>query len=158
MAASAIPLIGYSDRLSVRPGDTIAFKVSCTSSEPYDAKLVRITCGDPNPAGPGIKEADIPAEFTGSYPSRLQDIHLGSYAKVIPGSAFDGVDRLTFAATIWPTHLSKPDQGVLCRFDAESGNGVALMVGPDGVDALVCLLYTSPSPRDATLSRMPSSA
>jgi len=137
MAASTIPLIGYSDRLSVRPGDTIAFKVSCTSSEPYDAKLVRITCGDPNPAGPGIKEADIPAEFTGSYPSRLQDIHLGSYAKVIPGSAFDGVDRLTFAATIWPTHLSKPDQGVLCRFDAESGNGVALMVGPDGVDALV---------------------
>ena len=26
------------------------------------------------------------------------------------------------------------------------------------VDALTCLLYTSPSPRDATLSRMPSSA
>ena len=25
-------------------------------------------------------------------------------------------------------------------------------------DALACLLYTSPSPRDATLSRMPSSA
>ena len=30
----------------------------------------------------------------------------------------------------------------------------------EGVDPtiLVCLLYTSPSPRDATLSRMPSSA
>ena len=26
------------------------------------------------------------------------------------------------------------------------------------VDAISCLLYTSPSPRDATLSRMPSSA
>jgi len=25
-------------------------------------------------------------------------------------------------------------------------------------EALTCLLYTSPSPRDATLSRMPSSA
>ena len=25
-------------------------------------------------------------------------------------------------------------------------------------EALICLLYTSPSPRDATLSRMPSSA
>ena len=25
-------------------------------------------------------------------------------------------------------------------------------------DDLICLLYTSPSPRDATLSRMPSSA
>ena len=27
-----------------------------------------------------------------------------------------------------------------------------------GVDIMICLLYTSPSPRDATLSRMPSSA
>ena len=26
------------------------------------------------------------------------------------------------------------------------------------IDNLACLLYTSPSPRDATLSRMPSSA
>ena len=30
--------------------------------------------------------------------------------------------------------------------------------GKDGVGAKICLLYTSPSPRDATLSRMPSSA
>ena len=30
--------------------------------------------------------------------------------------------------------------------------------GPGIAEAYVCLLYTSPSPRDATLSRMPSSA
>ena len=30
--------------------------------------------------------------------------------------------------------------------------------GPTGVYFQTCLLYTSPSPRDATLSRMPSSA
>ena len=29
---------------------------------------------------------------------------------------------------------------------------------PTNLDAALCLLYTSPSPRDATLSRMPSSA
>ena len=28
----------------------------------------------------------------------------------------------------------------------------------DWIDPIACLLYTSPSPRDATLSRMPSSA
>ena len=34
-----------------------------------------------------------------------------------------------------------------------------MVVAPTGVAALnICLLYTSPSPRDATLSRMPSSA
>ena len=31
-------------------------------------------------------------------------------------------------------------------------------VFPDGTKLVTCLLYTSPSPRDATLSRMPSSA
>ena len=52
------------------------------------------------------------------------------------------------------------------EFDGKSWNGLG---GPDGVmtafDGHVtfqnfdgCLLYTSPSPRDATLSRMPSSA
>ena len=39
----------------------------------------------------------------------------------------------------------------------------AMMIDKKGVDEVIdiltpCLLYTSPSPRDATLSRMPSSA
>ena len=38
----------------------------------------------------------------------------------------------------------------------EKGERIALM-GPSG-SGKSCLLYTSPSPRDATLSRMPSSA
>ena len=40
------------------------------------------------------------------------------------------------------------------RFAAHHG----MKIGTDGVQLLGCLLYTSPSPRDATLSRMPSSA
>ena len=35
--------------------------------------------------------------------------------------------------------------------DGKSGDGA-------GIQIEICLLYTSPSPRDATLSRMPSSA
>ena len=47
--------------------------------------------------------------------------------------------------------------------DSISTNGVCLTVTElpgDGywADVSTCLLYTSPSPRDATLSRMPSSA
>ena len=43
---------------------------------------------------------------------------------------------------------------------AENGCERLGAVVADGAEALasVCLLYTSPSPRDATLSRMPSSA
>ena len=34
----------------------------------------------------------------------------------------------------------------------------SLFLGPNDIPSFTCLLYTSPSPRDATLSRMPSSA
>ena len=34
----------------------------------------------------------------------------------------------------------------------------AVLIQSKNTTILVCLLYTSPSPRDATLSRMPSSA
>ena len=37
-------------------------------------------------------------------------------------------------------------------------NAVKVTLGPKGRNVVICLLYTSPSPRDATLSRMPSSA
>ena len=40
------------------------------------------------------------------------------------------------------------------RRDTEQERATALK----GLGAKICLLYTSPSPRDATLSRMPSSA
>ena len=38
----------------------------------------------------------------------------------------------------------------------QNGLGVAIVTTPQGV--MTCLLYTSPSPRDRTRSRMPSSA
>ena len=42
---------------------------------------------------------------------------------------------------------------------AQDANEAKEIVANESIDlALVCLLYTSPSPRDATLSRMPSSA
>ena len=43
-----IPLIGYGDRLSVRPGETIEFKVSSQNPAPFEASLVRIVCADPH--------------------------------------------------------------------------------------------------------------
>ena len=42
--------------------------------------------------------------------------------------------------------------------DAFLGHGLHVVAIDRDDQALGCLLYTSPSPRDATLSRMPSSA
>jgi hypothetical protein len=54
-----VPLIGYVDRFSARPGERIAVKVSSRLAEPYRADLVRITHGDANPAGPGLKFKEV---------------------------------------------------------------------------------------------------
>ena len=52
-----IDLLGYADRLAVRPGDTIAFKVSCENGATrYRADIVRLRCGDDRPDGTGFKE------------------------------------------------------------------------------------------------------
>ena len=38
------------------------------------------------------------------------------------------------------------------------GNALFQCIRLDGVNSMTCLLYTSPSPRDLSTSRMPSSA
>ena len=49
-----LPITAYADRYSAAPGETVAFKVSSAASEDYEARLVRVISGDPNPAGPGV--------------------------------------------------------------------------------------------------------
>ena len=53
-------------------------------------------------------------------------------------------------------HFELKDSGVHCTLLAPGPVRDAYI--PEEEQSIVCLLYTSPSPRDATLSRMPSSA
>ena len=48
--------------------------------------------------------------------------------------------------------------GVYTLIVTDEDNGCSATTTVEAVQNIVCLLYTSPSPRDATLSRMPSSA
>ena len=51
-----------------------------------------------------------------------------------------------------------PGPGVVVRSGGSSGGSRCCAQPSLHLDRSACLLYTSPSPRDATLSRMPSSA
>jgi N,N-dimethylformamidase len=132
-----LPLSGYADRFSVAPGETIAFKVSSTAAAPYEARLVRVISGDPNPAGPGIKEEPVRAPFAGRHPSRVQPVPLGSYLRVPDAPAFRRLTSFTAVATIWPTTPAKGRQGILARFDPAAGAGFALFVDGRGAGALI---------------------
>lgn len=127
-----LALTGYVDRLSAAPGGTLAFKVSSTLGEDYTADLVRIRCGDPNPAGPGLKVLDVDLAFGGRFRSRLQPVHLGSYATIELPAGLADVPVLTLSAIVWPTLLDRGPQAVVTVGDPAAGTGLGLEVGPQG--------------------------
>ena len=113
-----IPLLGYSDKLSVRPGDAIAFKVSSHLTEDYEARLVRIISADPNPDGPGMIEEAVDAAFAGTYPSRPQPFFPGSYVHIDRRLSL-GEHGLCLEAVIWPTLVGGKEQVVLAVGEME---------------------------------------
>jgi len=127
------PLTGYADRISVRAGETIAFKVSSHGSGPFSANLVRIVCGDPNPAGPGPTFEDQSTAFAGRFPSRAQHAWPGSYAIVDGAKAITLPQALSVEALIWPTLATDGPQTVLSRRDPRTGAGFALVLTPEGM-------------------------
>jgi N,N-dimethylformamidase len=119
------PVSGYLDRLSVRPGERLAVKVSIDGGGDYDASVVRIRHGDPNPAGPGMRLEDIPLSgFPKRMPARKQEVELGSYALVHPHKCLTA-PRLVVSVLMQPWLLKEsPGSLVSCR--DPSGAGWAL--------------------------------
>ncbi|MDG1386987.1 MAG: hypothetical protein P8P79_01015 [Halioglobus sp.] len=144
-------LVGYSTQTSVRPGNTVEFKVSVPGGGHYDADLVRIINGD------GLSRyhehfdvRPIPAQFAGSYQGLEQPLNLGSYVQVEASAALDQLGSFSAAAWIYPTFdpasYEPPDldnidpfnpptlsiaasigeQTILSRFDKTTGRGWSL--------------------------------
>ena len=98
--ARVLPITGYLDRLSGRPGQKIEVKVSTQGGGQYEADIVRIVCGDPNPSGPGLiyEQQDFGA---GTYKARSQPIDRGSYA-VVPTHRVFSAPVLWFSTYVQP--------------------------------------------------------
>ena len=83
-----LPITGYLDNVSGRPGDSFDVKVSAQGIDEYKADVVRIICSDPNPEGPGLRYEAQKFDLAGCYPPRSQLIDLGSYGEVPANSCF----------------------------------------------------------------------
>ena len=125
-------ILGYADRVSATPGETIRFMVSCDNIDRYDAELVRVIQGDINPAGPGYREEVIPHDFGGPISGRHQPIHPGSYGLVPDNPAFRALTSLGVLAAIWPTMPGDGPQTILSRQDPASGAGFRLVLDEQG--------------------------
>lgn len=126
-----IPLVGYTNRLSVRPGECIEFKLShedsvsendehCRPSSPskiekyVDTWLCRSVCADPNPDGPGIDERVADQWYKPTQVAvKKQQIRMGSYGITKPCNALLDASLVTINARIFPTLKSESIQSII---------------------------------------------
>jgi N,N-dimethylformamidase len=137
-APAAKTLLGYADRISVEPGEDIAFKVSSDDGRPYDAAIVRLVCGDTNPAGPGYRE-DVVAGADWRRPGRRQAVRPGSCVVVPADPRLQSLGSFQLDLLFWPTRPAKADQTLVSLWEParragfvlslEAGEGLTLMIG-----------------------------
>jgi N,N-dimethylformamidase len=109
-----LPITGYVEQLSGRPGEALEFKVSSISNKPFTARLFRSICADPNPDGPGIVEEDASEYFaTQEFASTHRPFFPGSYGVAAGDVSENAEAAIVFSATIYPTQRIERAQTVL---------------------------------------------
>ena len=128
MSNNELPVTGYLDRFSHRPGERFSARVSLRDGGDCRVRLVRVICADPNPAGPGMRLDDLSAVFDLTFPGRHQPIALGSH-----GIARDTPARDQRAACTWTvlvnTAAPHRDGTVFSEESGETSIAIALEAG-----------------------------
>lgn len=127
-----LPLAAYADRLSVRPGETIAFQVANATGQAVTATMVRVICSDANPAGPGIQLEDTDARIRCVAEPGPAPVPRGSYARVDGAHPWLSGDSFTLCCRVYPTRLDGRRQALITRLDETLKRGFGLMIGDDG--------------------------
>lgn len=141
--APEIPITGYTEEISVRPGERLAVKASAATAGSVTAQLVSIGYADANPDGPGLSVTPVPGGYEWTFPARKQELVLGSYGRVPTGAVLDRpVVALSFNVQPWllretPSALISVGEGdgftlaassSEIRCDAGSGHGSSCAV------------------------------
>jgi N,N-dimethylformamidase len=129
-----VKIFAYTDRISVKPGETIAFHVNADGTDRAEAQLVRLIHGDQNPKGPGFVEEEIACEGNGSWAVKKQYTQVGSFLEVAdPGRKLALEGSLTLFAFIYP---GLPQAGlrqcVMGRWDNDKNIGYCLGINQKG--------------------------
>ena len=134
-----IKLFGYTNKLSVKPGENIDFHVSADGTQSADAQLVRIIHGDEHPNGPGYMDEEIESDLNGKWDVKKQFTQLGSYLRVNDPNnllAIDG-DFTVFGYINPSTPNTGAHQWLFCRWDNKTNKGYGIGINKDGYLELV---------------------
>ena len=109
-----VPIVGYSDKLSGRPGDQINFMVSSEHKGDFTAQLFRSVSADPNPKGQGIVEYACDDFYPKqTFSSRKQKFDPGSYGITEQTLEMSADDNVRFSVTIYPTLKTSSHQTLI---------------------------------------------
>ena len=129
-------IIGYADRLSAAPGDTVSFMLSCEDVALYEADIVRLRSGDLHPDGRGLLETPVDTPVNGTYSGRVQPINAGSYGVVSASGRLASLSSFTLQAWVWPTTPARGEQVLLGCWVSKEHRGFALGIDERGVLSL----------------------
>jgi N,N-dimethylformamidase len=128
-----IRISAYTDKLSVKAGDTLEVMVSAEPIERVRAQLVRLIHGDEHPDGPGFVEQMVASPIDRDWPVRKQYIQKGSFLRVAdPQNKLTPTGPITLHAYIFPTLPDAGRQMLLGRWSVDGVSGFGLGINPSG--------------------------
>ena len=122
--APDIPLTGYTDEVSVRPGGRIAVKASAVGTGHATAELVSIGFADANPDGSGLAITPVPGGQEESFPARRQALALGSFGRVPTGGIL-GRPVVTLSFHVEPWLLRRTPSALVSAGEERQGFTIA---------------------------------
>jgi len=130
---ATIAISGYTDKVSVAPGDEIAIMTSVENSSTAQVQIVRLIHGDEHPDGPGFVEELIDASVNGTHDVRKQFVDTGNAVVVEDPNAKLAIDGpITIWSYVFPTMPAKGRQVILGRFSLAETAGYALGLTHEG--------------------------
>ncbi|MBN9510951.1 MAG: LamG domain-containing protein, partial [Alphaproteobacteria bacterium] len=128
-----IRISAYTDKLSVKPGDTLQVMASADATETVRAELVRLIHGDEHPDGPGFVAQPVASPIDRAWPVRKQHIQKGNFLRVQDGdNKLAPTGPVTLHAFIFPTLPEAGRQMLLGRWLADATAGFGFGINPSG--------------------------
>ena len=130
-----MPIVGCTDRLTVEPGQTVDFKISCAETG-FRALPARLIHGDANPSGPGFKSQAIPSSIDGEHPGRRQVLHAWSYVRIPHRAGLTPAASFSIHLWVWVNTSASGRQTLLSQGVVATG-GYALCLEAGRIAARV---------------------
>ncbi len=110
-AAEALSIVGYADRFSAQPGDTVRVMVS--AAVPFRAEVVRLVSAETARDGGGFLESAVAGIPLTEHPALRQPYRLGSFGQVSAHEALAVDSDFTVTAWIAPTTPARGRQTIV---------------------------------------------